>query len=209
MKNRIYKFLVQEVTHHCYSHCLNYFPCNSHILDVGIGNGIMLKNFHSLIKSKNLKITGIDINKHYLNHCDCLIKKYQLDDYIQIHCKAVEDYHPGIEKKFDFILFSMSFMLFKNQQQVLVRAKSWIRPDGNIVFFQTVFNKKFRLMEFVKPKLKYITTIDFGKVTYEKDFFNSLEQQNLQVSEDRLIKKEWFRGEYRMITASIKKNIER
>ena len=58
-------------------------------------------------------------------------------------------------------------------------------------------------MEFIKPKLKYITTIDFGRVTYEEDFFNSLAQQNLQVSEDRLIKREWFRGEYRMITASI------
>jgi len=117
---------------------------------------------------------------------------------------AVEDYHPKVEKHFDFILFSMSFMLFQNPQLVLDRTKNWIRPEGKIVFFQTMFKEKFRMMEVIKPKLKYITTIDFGKVLYEKDFFSSLEQENLGISEDRLIKKEWFKGEYRMIATSIK-----
>lgn len=164
----------------------------------------MLKDFHSLIKSKNLKITGIDINRHYLNHCECLVKKYQLEKHIRICCSAVEDYHPEVEKYFYFILFSISFMLFQNPRLILDRAKNWVRPDGKIVFFQTMFKEKFRMMEVVKPKLRYITTIDFGKVIYEKDFFGSLEQKNLSISEDRLIKKEWFKGEYRMIVTSIK-----
>lgn len=95
-------------------------------------------------------------------------------------------------------------MLFQNPQLILDRAKNWVRPDGKIVFFQTMFKEKFRMMEVVKPKLRYIITIDFGKVIYEKDFFGSLEQKNLSISEDRLIKKEWFKGEYRMIVTSIK-----
>jgi len=57
-------------------------------------------------------------------------------------------------------------------------------------------------MEFIKPKLKYFTTIDFGEVTYVKDFYALLDKKKLSVSHDRLIKKEWFGGEYRMIAAS-------
>ena len=57
-------------------------------------------------------------------------------------------------------------------------------------------------MDIIKPRLKYFTTIDFGKVTYEKDFFSLLDEQKLFISEDRLIKKKWFRGEYRMIITS-------
>jgi len=94
-------------------------------------------------------------------------------------------------------------MLFSNQELVLDQAKDWIKPGGKIVFFQTMFKDRFRLMEFIKPKLKYVTTVDFGTVTYEKDFFSLLEGKKLSVCEDRLIKKEWFKGEYRMIATHI------
>lgn len=58
-------------------------------------------------------------------------------------------------------------------------------------------------MDFIKPKLVYFTSIDFGKVTYENDFFSLLDKNNIYVSEDRMIKKEWFKGEYRMIVAAL------
>ncbi|HPQ60273.1 MAG TPA: hypothetical protein PLR43_02005, partial [Syntrophales bacterium] len=50
-------------------------------------------------------------------------------------------------------------------------------------------------------RLKYVTTIDFGRVTYEKDFFKLLRGRDLAVLEDRLLKREWFQGEYRLIVA--------
>ena len=58
-------------------------------------------------------------------------------------------------------------------------------------------------MEFVKPRLKYVTTIDFGKVTYENDFTSLLEEKDINIIEDRLIKKEWFKGEYHFIISSL------
>ena len=201
MKNQLYNLIIDDVTEHCYKNCLDYFSNDSAVLDVGIGNGVMLKKFHHLIKSKSLKITGIDINKSYINHCDRLISTFQLKDHIEIYHESVEDYEPK-NKAFDFILFSMSFMLFKDQHLVLDKIKNCLKPGGEIVFFQTIFKEKFQLMEFIKPKLKYITTIDFGGVTYEKDFFALLNKKRLSISKDMLIKKEWFRGEYRMIVAS-------
>jgi ubiquinone/menaquinone biosynthesis C-methylase UbiE len=203
MKNQLYKLIINDVTNYCYENCLDYFSKNSAILDVGIGNGVMMKNYHSLIKSKGLKITGIDINKNYLNHCESLIKTYQLENYIEIYNKSVESYVPPKKNYFDFVLFSMSFMLFKDQWLVLDHVKDWLKPSGKIVFFQTMFKERSTLIDFIKPKLKYLTTIDFGKVTYEDDFFALLNAKNLSVSEDRLIKREWFNGEYRMIATCI------
>ena len=199
MKKKLYELIIDDVTNYCYENCLDYFPDNSSILDVGIGNGIMLKNYHGLIKSKDLRIAGIDINKVYLHQCTDLIQTYGLEPYIHIHHTPVETYAPPSRQYFDFILFSMSFMLFKDQGLVLDRIKAWLKPQGKIVFFQTMFKERLRFIEFIKPKLKYLTTIDFGKVTYERDFYELLNEKNLAVVHDRLIKKEWFKGEYRII----------
>ena len=199
MRNHLYKLMIKEATDHCYRNCLDYFEQNSSILDVGIGNGLMMKTYHPLIKSKGLKITGLDINKAYLNHCDSLIHSFGLENHIQICNQPVEAYVPVNGSCYDFILFSMSFMLLSDQKTVLQRVRKWLKPQGQIVFFHTVFKMKSKLMEYVKPRLKYITTIDFGNVTYENDFLALLKDIDLSVLEDRLLEQKWFKGEYRMI----------
>ncbi len=203
MKNLFYKMIIKNVTNLCYKNCLECFDPNTRILDVGIGNGVMLENYHHIIKSKNLKIIGLDINRSYLKHCKSLIKFYEMDDYIDIYHEAVEQYSPPEENYFDFILFSMSFMLMNNQQIVLDLVKNWVKPEGRVMFFQTMYKDRFKLLEIIKPKLKHMTTIDFGKVTYEKDFFELLKQNGLTISEDRLIKRDWHKGEYRLLVTTL------
>ena len=201
MKNHLYAFFIDGVTNLCYGNCLEYFPRGSVILDVGIGNGIMIREHHALIREKGLRIEGIDLNEKYLAHCRELIGEYGLSDQIRVHHAAVEDLTPVNGSLFDYILFSMSFMLFRDQALVLDRVGPWLNPEGKVVFFQTMFRKRSWFMELVKPRLKYVTTIDFGRVTYEKDFFKLLRGRDLAVLEDRLLKREWFRGEYRLIVA--------
>ncbi len=202
MKNYLYKLVIYNVTDLCYNNCLNYFPSGSRILDVGIGNGMMLRNYHGLIKSKNFSIVGIDINKDYLSHCSSLIRNCRLEDHIRIFHEPVEGYEPPEEAYFDYILFSMSFMLFNDQELVLDRVRRWLKPGGKILFFQTMFHNRSLFMEFIKPKLKYVTTVDFGRVTYDDGFFDLLRKKKLNIDEDRLIKREWFKGEYRLIISS-------
>ena len=188
MRNFLYNLMINEVTDLCYENCLRYFHPHSRILDVGIGNGTMIQHYHRLIKSKGLKITGIDINRNYLKHCARLISQWQLENSIEIFPESVERYTPPEQGYFDFILFSMSFMLFKDQQLVLDRIRSWLKSP---------------IMELIKPRLKYVTTIDFGRVTYENDFTTLLERKDISIIEDRLIKKEWFKGEYHFIISSL------
>ncbi len=147
MRNLLYNLIINDFTEDCYENCLNYFPEHSTILDVGIGNGKMLKRYHRLIKSKNLKITGVDINRVYLDNCSRLLQNYRLEDYLRLYHEPIESFEPASRKCFDFILFSMSFMLFENQALILDKVKECLKPDGKIIFFQTMFKERSRLME--------------------------------------------------------------
>jgi ubiquinone/menaquinone biosynthesis C-methylase UbiE len=202
MKNWLYQVFIHRITNECYGGALDYVSHGSRLLDVGIGNGIMLETFGPLIKSKRLKITGIDIDAGYLKHCKELIRKHQLGDYLDVWQGSAESYTPGPQGCFDFVLFCMSFMVLRDPRSVLDRARSWLKPGGEIVFVQALFKRRSRLVDLVKPKLKYLTTVDFGRATYEKDFFDLLSENGLTVREDRVLKGEWLNSQCRMIVAS-------
>jgi alpha-N-acetylglucosaminidase len=202
MKNWLYQLLVNRTTNECYRSSLNYVSAGCHLLDVGIGNGIMLETFHPLIRLKRLTITGIDIDADYLKHCRELICKHRLQDQIEVHHGAVEDYCPATHACFDAVLFCMSFMLLPDQPSVLRRVRDWLTPGGEVIFAQAMFAERSRLVDLVKPKLKYLTMIDFGKAVYEADFFSLLKENGLTIREDQALKGEWFHSQCRMIAAS-------
>ena len=197
----LYSLIVADVTDGCYRTVFDYIRPGSRVLDVGIGNGAMIRRYHRAIVDRRLRIVGLDINPRYLAHCDQLVGAYELRDRIELHELSVEDYRPPAAAHFDYILFSMSFMLMADQRSVLARVLPWVNPGGEVLFVQTMFRERSRWLEFVKPRLKYFTTIDFGQVTYEAHFFSLLADMGLAVTEDRVIKKECFRGEYRMVAA--------
>lgn len=201
MRNKLYEWLIGDATNYCYRSCLDYFSENSAILDVGIGNGVMVKDYHAAIKKKRLDITGLDINSTYLRQCRALVKNYDLSDRIKLYEQSVEAFRPLKDRSFDFILFSMSFMLLEDQEAVLERVSNWLRPEGEIVFFQTMFENRNRFIEMLKPRLKNLTTIEFGKVTYDDEFYGLLEKNNFSVRMDRCMKRTWYNGTYRIIAA--------
>lgn len=87
----------------------------------------------------------------------------------------LEKNHPN--EKFDTIIFGSSFMLMPDQVKAIEIAKRTISfylgslsSGGKIYFLLTLYEGKSAinsLMEIVKPYLKYLTTVDFGKVTYK------------------------------------------
>lgn len=201
--SRVYSLIVSDVTDGCYRTCLPMFPPFSKILDVGIGNGEMIKAHHNTIRTKGLSITGLDVDADYLAQCDELIRRYALQDNMRTHLLAVEEYTPPSTGYFDAILFSMSFMLLRDPALVLRRIRPWLTRGGQLVFVQTMFGDASRWLEFVKPRLKYVTTVDFGRVIYEREFFELLRAEGLHIVDDRLIARKWFRGQHRMIRAQV------
>jgi len=69
-------------------------------------------------------------------------------------------------RKFSSILFSFSFMLMPDHVKALMLAQSLLEKDGRISFLMTLNKKPFPLLEKLKPLIKKITTVDFGKVVY-------------------------------------------
>ncbi len=201
MRNQLYQWIIGDATDCCYRSCLDYFSENALILDVGIGNGVMVKDYHKEIKRKHLRIIGLDIDSTYLRHCRELLDDYDLSGQIKVFQQPVENFRPHKNGSFDFILFSMSFMLLENQESVLRRVSKWLRPEGEVVFFQTMFKSRNRFIEEIKPRLKHLTTIEFGEVTYEDDFYALLKRQNFRIRMDKCIKKTWYNGTYRLIAA--------
>ncbi|HDR16486.1 MAG TPA: class I SAM-dependent methyltransferase [Desulfobacteraceae bacterium] len=201
MRNVLYQWVIGDATDCCYSSCLDYFYEKAVILDVGIGNGVMVKDHHREIKEKQLKIVGIDIDHTYIEHCRELVDNYDLTGQIQVFETPVEKFQPNGCGSFDFILFSMSFMLIDDQERVLERVSEWLKPGGKILFFQTMFKSRNRLIEEIKPRLKHLTTVEFGEVTYDRDFYDLLGRLDFKVDMDRCIKKTWYNGTYRLIAA--------
>ncbi|WP_052507146.1 class I SAM-dependent methyltransferase [Desulfonatronovibrio magnus] len=199
MVNNLYNLIFSDMSKLCYTNCLQLYPEKAQILDVGIGNGVMIKKNHKLIKEKNLQIIGLDINKHYLEHCRKLISEYSLENQVQVIQESVLKFTPPNNINFDYVFFGQSFMLMSEQKEILEKTKQWLKPEGKVVFFQTMFKNKSKLMEFVKPRLKFLTTVDFGKVTYEKEFYKLLSEGNFSSCEDKLLKKNVFKGEHRLI----------
>ena len=203
LTSRLYSLIVSDVTDGCYGSCLPIFPPAARVLDVGIGNGEMIKTYHALIRSKRFSITGLDVNRDYLARCNRLIGAYGLQEYIHTELTPVEAYAPPRAGCFDCILFSMSFMLLDDPRLILRRIRPWLAPGGQVVFVQTMFRNASRLLDFVKPRLKYVTTVDFGRAIYEQDFLALLRSEGLKIVEDRLIARKWFGGQCRMICARV------
>ena len=46
-----------------------------------------------------------------------------------------------------------------------------MKKDGKLLFLLTLNKKKSIIAEKIKPLIKFLTTIDFGGVVYENEFY--------------------------------------
>mmetsp|Transcript_120629 Transcript_120629/g.209468 ORF Transcript_120629/g.209468 Transcript_120629/m.209468 type:complete len:266 (+) Transcript_120629:140-937(+) len=74
------------------------------------------------------------------------------------------------ERRFDAAYFSGSLTVMPDPVAALCAVVPLLKSDTGRVYITQTFNKrKSPLMGYVKPLLKYITTIDFGQLTTEED----------------------------------------
>jgi len=147
------------------------------ILDVGTGTGEAL---YSIIDrfSKDTQVVGIDIDANYIKRAQNLFK-----DVRNVRIRHQDFYELAESKeKFDCIVFSSSFMLMPDTKKALEIAKSLLTPGGKIFFLMTLYAKKKKFTEKIKPYLKYYTTIDFGNITYEWEFEDLLTSNKLNIN---------------------------
>lgn len=196
----IYDFVITKMTSVWYRAVLEGIPDNSRVLDVGIGTGASLLANKDIIKRKNLTFVGVDYDDDYVERCQSLIKSNSMQSSITVFSQSFYDFGKvGLTAKqapFDVVYFSGSLMIMPDPVGALAHAVSLLkdRKKNCVYTTQTFEQTKNPLMEVIKPLLKFITTIDFGRVTYEKDFHESVRLAGMRIVSDTTMNAEGISG---------------
>ncbi|TNE90419.1 MAG: class I SAM-dependent methyltransferase [Deltaproteobacteria bacterium] len=167
MRAAIYDTALIPLTAGWYKHVLDHLEPGSHLLDIGIGTGGALCKNAETVTGKDIRVTGVDIDAAYVKKATKRVAKQGLDDRVNVLLESIYDHQGG---PYDAAYFSASFMLLPDPAAALQHVLSLLTPDGRVFFTQTFQDRPSPFMEKAKPLLKKLTTIDFGQVTYEEDF---------------------------------------
>jgi cyclopropane fatty-acyl-phospholipid synthase-like methyltransferase len=124
-----------------------------------------------LLARKDVRVTGIDVDIAYVDHCRRAVARRGLADRVVVRLESVYDHRGG---PYDAAYFSGSFMLLPDPVTALRHVSTLLTPAGRIYFTHTVERRRSRTVEALKPLLRLVTTVDFGRVTYEADFRRTL-----------------------------------
>lgn len=178
IRSTIYDTLILKLTARWYAAVLDRVPEGSSVLDVGIGTaGALLANAGRVTR-KQLNITGIDIDGDYVERARQRLAQSSLGNRVRVSQESVYDHQGG---PYDAVYFSASFMLLPEPEQALRHCCTLLNPGGRIYFTQTIQHRHSRLMEAFKPILRRLTSIDFGRVTYEADFRAQIKAAGLEL----------------------------
>lgn len=150
---------------------IRHAPNGSRILDVGCGDGLYYTydKVVSTIKQKGLTIHSIDIDAGAIPICKERIKKSGLSDCVTTEAKNLLDLTPEtIDAKYDIVLFMESFPVISRDLMTQLIAKA--RSLGNEVhLYHNLVEEKSWFLSWFKPKIKYISLVDFGALTSKKE----------------------------------------
>jgi cyclopropane fatty-acyl-phospholipid synthase-like methyltransferase len=167
LRSAIYDAVIVGMTTDWYRAVLCRLPVGCRLLDVGIGTGAALIANADLLVEKDVRVMGVDVDAAYVERCRSAIVGHGLEDRVTVRLEAIDVHEGG---PYDAVYFSGSFMLLPDPVGTLRHVRSVVVPGGPVYFTQTFEHRRSRAVELVKPLLRGLTGIDFGRVTYEPDF---------------------------------------
>lgn len=180
IRSFIYDTLILRLTSRWYAEVLRRMPDGTALLDVGIGTaGALLANAE-LVEQKRLRVTGLDVDGDYVRRARRRLGDSPIAGRAEVRLESVYDHRGG---PYGAVYFSGSFMLLPQPEQALRHCRALLEPDGRIYFTQTFQARRTPWMEALKPLLKRVTTIDFGRVTYEDEFRAQVRAAGLELEE--------------------------
>ena len=194
---QIYDWIITNMTKVWYRELIKRLPVGARVLDVGIGTGTALLSNADAVLAKKLEWIGLDVDRSYVRHCNESLGSSLLRDqasaalasiYDEDALTAIKKARAGMDRfslssstnvvselisaseplLFDCVYFSGSFSLLPDPAGALRMAKSALKPGGRIFITQTFQHKAPPLFGHLKPALKYLTTIDFGRLFFAK-----------------------------------------
>jgi ubiquinone/menaquinone biosynthesis C-methylase UbiE len=167
LRGWLYDRAITGLTTGWYRAVLDRLPYGAAVLDVGIGTGTSLVRCAEQVRAKNLQFTGLDIDRDYHARCVDEVARADLGAHVTPLLESVYDHHGG---PYDAAYFSASLMLLPDPVAALRHVTSRLAPGGHLYLTQTFHHTRSPLREKLKPLLRHVVTIDFGRVTYEDEF---------------------------------------
>ncbi|WP_104204396.1 class I SAM-dependent methyltransferase [Billgrantia saliphila] len=198
MRSFLYDTLILRLTSRWYAEVLSRVPEGAMLLDVGVGTaGALLANAEQ-VQRKDLRVTGIDIDADYIARARQRIHNSSLAERAEVRLESVYDHLGG---PYEAVYFSASFMLLPEPERALRHCRELLAPGGRIFFTQTFQQRPSPWMERFKPMLKRITSIDFGRVTYEDTFKTQLDAVGLTLAEFTVLSRHGSRASCLVVAA--------
>ncbi len=184
MRAFLYDRALVALTSGWYAAVLGRLPARTRLLDVGVGTAGALVSQAEVLRTRDLHVTGIDIDADYVKRAQVRVVRADLLDRVDVLHEPLQAHRGG---PYDAVYFAASFMLFDDPVGALQDAQRLLAPGGRVWFTQTFQDRPSRFVEKLKPALKHWTSIDFGRVTYEQDFLDVLEAAGLEVETHEVI----------------------
>ena len=178
LRQKLYDHLFGDVnlsisTPSLYYSFLQRVKQDTKILDIGVGTGIYFEDPRciKLIKEKNIKIVGIDINRPDIELATRRIEVSKLEGYASAKWMNLFEYD-GDLNEFDVILFCESYPviprdLMRKMLMFIVHSKGF---SGELVFINNVEDDPTWIQKNTKDLLKYVTFgIEFGRLVSTGD----------------------------------------
>lgn len=180
IRSFIYDTFILRLTSGWYAEILKRVPEEVLLLDVGIGTAGALLSNADLVRQKRIRITGIDVDADYIESARRKLRDSPLKDHARVSLESVYDHQGG---PYDAIYFSGSLMLLSRPEAALQHCCTLLRPHGRIYLTHTLELHSARWMEVLKPRLRWLTSIEFGSVTYEEPFKQQIRAAGLELEE--------------------------
>jgi ubiquinone/menaquinone biosynthesis C-methylase UbiE len=176
----VYDRVIAGMTATWYRQVLARLPHGARMLDVGIGTGAALARCADVVRAKELAVVGLDIDPDYLACCRAALGRAGLTDRVSPVLGSVYDHRGG---PYDAVYFSASLMLLPDPAAAITHVASLLSPDGKLFSTQTFHHHRSPLLEWAKPLAQHVTTIDFGRVTYEHEFRKAFADAGVELEE--------------------------
>lgn len=163
----MYDTVIVGMTAGWYRAVLERVPPESHLLDVGIGTGAALLANADLLVQRKIQVLGVDVDRDYVSRCRTAVARRALAARIDVRAESIYDHVGG---PYGAAYFSGSFMLLPDPAAALRHVATLLAPGAPVFFTQTFEHIRSPWLERIKPLLRWLTTIDFGRVTYEDEF---------------------------------------
>eukprot|EP00746_Dinoflagellata_sp_MGD_P087145 gnl/MRDRNA2_/MRDRNA2_34591_c0_seq1.p1 gnl/MRDRNA2_/MRDRNA2_34591_c0~~gnl/MRDRNA2_/MRDRNA2_34591_c0_seq1.p1 ORF type:complete len:223 (+),score=34.80 gnl/MRDRNA2_/MRDRNA2_34591_c0_seq1:57-725(+) len=182
---RLYDILIVKMTERWYRVVLTRLPKGSSVLDVGIGTASALLRNSELLQQKEIHVVGVDYDGDYIAAAKKAIG--ELGHLVKVQQASVYDLDKSSIGSFDAVYFSGSFSLMPDPVKALDLTGTLLKPNGRIFITQTFQRKAPPFLGTLKPLLKFLTTIDFGKLTSEQDLEEMLKRSEREVVSNEVI----------------------